>query len=288
MSGYQPRNGAEFLYQTVTPPEVYGMFRMAETFIKLFSSWLCLLPEVFVRHSFGQRHLNPWRIILACITIQIFSLVGILRHYAFSFGPRLFGYNDSYLTLHPLVYWSFIGLSIWHMLQIQKRKAQNIAWHTRSFGISRLNFLTRLPSVTVPLIGIRLEVTEATLYRFLEPLICYAVVYFLVPPGGLTRGLLLLSILALAIHNNMVFADMRERFLNMMDARIEGEFFGTMQPDGRAPRIADTAGYHVMPAPQSMRLQGRSQELTIIEDEIDNAPATVQPVRTGDYTHHDA
>lgn len=265
----QPRHNAEIIPQMLAP-ETYHMFRNAESIIKIIVSWNSLVTEVFVRKDFGSRYVNLGRILLALITIQLYGLFELVRQ---SFFQLLIGANTPVYGVSNLVIFAFLGMSAYHLIQIHKRNNQGIAWHSRSFGESRFNFLTRIPPIRLPW-GIRLEITEALLYRVIEPAICYALVYALFPEGG-TRSFLLFASLCMAIHANMVFSQQRERTLDIIDARIAANFYSAIGENGRTPYTRDTAGFTVIPVPQSLRLQSEDREATI---EIMPEPSPAQPV----------
>ena len=156
--------------------------------------------EVYTRHSFGERYINWLRFIFAMLLLN--TIMGFFR---MLYMLPLIG-GGIYPQMSSLFWYSFIGLTLYHLYQIWQRNRRGIAWHSRSFGVSRLEFL---------------PLNDAMLYRFVEPLACIVVSFVLRPFSPFTANWLLISSFCLLIKNNLIFNAARGRVLDVIDGRIE-------------------------------------------------------------------
>lgn len=194
----------------------------------------------------------------------------------------LFGGNLHSFLYHCFLY-GFFGLSALHLVMIAIRENAGQEWHSSSFGISWLSYLpwqawerlldvvflvvgrlwqglVRLipvplvrdvlawlgSQVPVALIRSTLQPSDFQFYRFLEPLLCYALAQTLKPTDTFLSTWLLISSLALFIKNNMMYFEMRGRMLDLADSRIESAYLqGALNREDKRK----TAGFTVVPVP---------------------------------------
>ncbi len=87
------------------------------------------------------------------------------------------------------------------------------------------------------------------LYRFIEPALCFALVYYLLP-GSFTRSWLLWASFAMGIHNNLIWNTRRERFLDMLDSHIESGYYNDLRSDAIGQKSGmNHVGYVEIPMP---------------------------------------
>lgn len=196
-------------------------------------SWLSVTLELFVRFNFGERYLSWLRLFLGLIIMELTTLVPrvIMTIIPFLGGPTP--------SLSPLFLRAAFCLGLYHQWCIWRRNRQGIAWHSNSFGVSRLAIL---------------PVSDWVLYRFIEPGICLVAGILIKYMDPVTGFWIILASVALFIKNQMVFNAQRGRVLDIVDARIESVAMqGALE--GKSKR--ETAGYSVMPVP-AMHLMDES------------------------------
>jgi hypothetical protein len=188
-------------------------------------SWLSVTLELFVRFNFGERYLSWLRLFLGLMIMELTTLVPRM---IFAMIPFLGGPTGSF---SPLFFRAAICLGIYHQWRIWRRNRQGIAWHSNSFGVSRLSFL---------------PVSDWMLYRFVEPGLCFIagmLIKFIDPVTGIW---VILASVALFVKNQMVFNAQRGRLLDVIDARIES---AAMQGALEGRPKQETAGFSVMSVP---------------------------------------
>ncbi len=220
------RNNVEHMVQYVMPGGMFNMLRNLEVIVRIVMGWSTCTLEVFIRREQGERYLSVGRVILGWLTIQFFLGLANLQN-SLSWLPGIEpmttenAINRWYLTCYLLV-------SCVHLLRIWQRNLAGVPWHSHSFGISWLDFLIFLPALRIG--NYRFRVTEWMLYRFIEPALCFAGIYYLMP-GGFTRSWLLWASIAMLLHNNMQFNMRRSRFLDMLDSHIESGYYNRLQSE---------------------------------------------------------
>jgi hypothetical protein len=199
-------------------------------------SWLSVSLEVFIRRDFGERYLNWLRLFLGYIAMDLFTLIPTLIFSLIPFMAR------QYLPVSSYFSYGFLILGAYHQFRIWQRNRRGIQWHSQSFGISRLAFL---------------PISDWVLYRFVEPGGCFLVGFLIRQFDPVTGFWLMMASIALFIKNQMVYAALRGRFLDIMDSRIESAAMqGLMQ--GKSKR--ESAGFSVVAPPMMDFLAGDAEE----------------------------
>jgi hypothetical protein len=188
-------------------------------------SWLSVTLELFVRFNFGERYLSWLRLFLGLMIMELTTLVPRM---IFAMIPFLGGPTGSF---SPLFFRAAICLGIYHQWRIWRRNRQGIAWHSNSFGVSRLSFL---------------PVSDWMLYRFVEPGLCFIAGMLIKSVDPVTGIWVILASVALFVKNQMVFNAQRGRLLDVIDARIES---AAMQGALEGRPKQETAGFSVMSVP---------------------------------------
>lgn len=188
-------------------------------------SWLSVTLELFVRFNFGERYLSWLRLFLGLMIMELTTLVPRML---FAMIPFLGGPTES---LSPLFLRAAMCLGLYHQWRIWRRNRQGIAWHSNSFGVSRLSFL---------------RVNDWILYRFIEPGLCFIAGLLIKSVDPVTGIWVILASLSLFIKNQMVFNAQRGRLLDVIDARIES---AAMQGSLEGRPKQETAGFSVMAVP---------------------------------------
>lgn len=240
-----PRSEAEYIAQFVVPPAAFNMLRNLEEIVKVFLSWASVTLEVFVRRDFGERYLTVGRIITGYLFIQFFlglaNIRGLLVLLPQAEPPA------TQQTINRWYILSYVLLALVHLARIFLRNLAGIPWYSRAHGVSWFQFL-------IPLSGYRLS--DWVLYRFIEPGICLAVAWFvlplLLPEGSFTRNWLIFASLGLFFHNNIVYNNTRNHYLDLVDSEIVSRFFHQARETNGARRQSayETAGYSVVPIPR--------------------------------------
>ena len=193
--------------------------------LQMILGWSAYTLEVFVRYEYGERYLSAVRVVLSWLTLRFILLLANLQG-GLSWIPGVPPASEA--TLNQFYLTAYLMVSGVHLLRIWQRNQVGAVWHSFSFGISWLSFLPHLPPLRLGRYSF--QITDWMLYRFMEPALCFAVIYYLLP-GGFTRSWLLWASIAMLIHNNMVWNNRRERFLDMLDSHIEGGYYNDLRSD---------------------------------------------------------
>jgi hypothetical protein len=238
------RNEGERVTQALMPSAGFNMVRNLEELAKIFLGWASVTLEVFIRRDFGERYLTVGRILTGYLFIRFWLGVVSLRN-AFGVwagtGPPASppSINSWYVTCLVL-------LALVHLARIFFRNQAGVPWYSRGHGVSWFNFL-------IPLSGYRLS--DWVLYRFIEPGICFAFAWFVMPlfmpDGSFTRNWLIFASIGLFLHNNMAYNATRDRYLDLIDGEIVSRYFNESRQARKDQRasVYQTAGYAVMPVP---------------------------------------
>ena len=216
--------------------------------------------EVFTRHEFGERYISWLRFILSLVIIN--SFIGVLR----IFHSLPFVGGGSYPQMSSLFWYSFLCLSSYHLFRIWRRNRKGIAWHSRSSGLSHLAFL---------------PLSDAILFRWVEPLLCITASFLLRPISPLTANWLLISSLCLLIKNNIVFNTWRGRVLDVIDGRIESAHISG-KVDGKDKR--KSAGWsNMVSIPTDLGFESDEPEAAEVQEVAgtDDFAATVAQLMDG-------
>lgn len=251
-----PRNTVEVMAQYAVPATAFNMLRNLEIILRIVMSWSTITLEVFMRREFGERYLSFGRILLGLCTIRFFLGIANLRT-TFSWVPGI-SPLASQVTINRWFVTCYMLLCLIHLLRVWQRNRAGTPWHSHSFGVSWLEFLTTLPSLRIG--GIELRITDFMLYRFIEPGLCLLVAWFLVPGPSFTRNWMIWASLAMFVHNNMAYAMRRVRFLDMLDSQIESGYYNTVREETLDQSSKyQTAGHAVMPMPSQPLLEKMAQ-----------------------------
>jgi len=219
-------------------------------------SWSTITLEVFIRREFGERYLSIGRVILGILTLRFFLGIANFRS-TFSWIPGI-SPLASERSINRFFVICFMLLSLLHLLRIIQRNNKGITYHSRSFGVSFLNFLTKLPPVQIG--ELQFSITDFVLYRFIEPGLCLCVAWFLIPGPSFTQRWILWSSVAMFFHNNMQYSGRRGRYLDIIDSQIESDYYISMQEEATQPQTKQqTAGYAVMAEPSVAHLKTMQQ-----------------------------
>lgn len=258
-SNVQPspaRNNAETLIRYAVPPYAFNFVRNLEIICRILMSFSSVTLDVFIRREFGERHLNIGRILAGWLTLQIFMWIANL--------PTIFAWVPgirplaSERTINRWFLICFLLLSCLHLLRIWQRNRAGIVWHSHSFGVSWLDFLTKLPPLRIG--KLELSVTDWMLYRFIEPGLCLLIAWYFVPGPSFTRNWLIWCSLAMLIHNSMIFTMRRARFLDLLDSQIESGYYNTVRDEAIGVTSKyQTAGHVAMPLPPKPVLETMAQ-----------------------------
>jgi hypothetical protein len=235
------RNNAEMIAQFLIPHSQFNILRNLEEIVKVFLGWASVTLEVFVRRDFGERYFTIGRILIGYLFIRFVLALANYRQ-ALAVLPMV----EPPVHLHTINQWyvsSFVLLALVHLVRIFLRNLAGVPWYSRSFGVSWFDFL-------IPLSGYR--ISDWVLYRFIEPGICFAFAWFILPEGSFTRGWLIFASLGLFFHNNMAFNMTRSRYLDLVDGEIASRFYNETREAQRGVRTSkyQTAGYTVVPVPR--------------------------------------
>lgn len=166
-----------------------------------------------------------------------------------------------------ILYWVASALQIG---RIWWRNRQGIAWHTMSFGVS---WAEDLHLYSLPYIGQFFN--DWILFRFIEPLVCFIIGYFIFLDSGVDVpiGMVLVTAsITLFIKNNLIYFQHLSRILDLRDARIEGMYFNEKAFYGSKK---DRAGYtFVRPALPEFQPDDSilSHMVTRVRGEVSPAP----------------
>lgn len=239
------RNTVEQMAQYVMPGGMFNTLRNLEEITRILMGWSACTLEVFVRREQGERYLTVGRVILGWLTIRFFLSLANLQH-TLSWLPGVPSLTGE-ATMSRWYLTCYLLLSAVHLFRIWQRNQAGVPWHSRSFGISWLDFLTQLPPLRLG--RVHFQVTEWMLYRFIEPALCFTAVYYLMP-DGFTRSWLIWASITMLVHNNMVWNARRARFLDMIDGHIESGYYNNLRSDAMGQTSAMRhVGYVEMPMP---------------------------------------
>lgn len=272
------RNSAEVMAQYVVPTSAFNILRNLEQILRILMSWSSVTLDVFIRRDFGERYLDVGRVLLGLLTLRFFLGLANLQT-ALSWVPGIQPLA-SQRTINRWFMTCFVLLTLVHLLRIALRNHAGVPWHSHSFGVSWLDFLTMLPPVRIG--DIQLRISDWMLYRFIEPGLCLFIAATLVPGPSFTRSWLIWCSIAMLIHNNLIFNAQRGRFLDLLDSQIESGHYNSVREEalGDASKY-QTAGHMVMPMPPKPLLESMEAaeiEATVHETMGGVAEATVDGI----------
>lgn len=258
-------NNVQALARYFTPPTFYNFLHNAGQITQLLMSFSSITLDCFVRWEFGERHYTIVRVAMGWLMLQFFLMLANLRN-TFAWVPGIQPLPSERTINRGLVI-CFLLLSLVHIFRIWQRNHAGIVWHSRSWGVSHLSFLMRLPALRIR--GMEFRVTDWALYRYIEPGLCLLVSWYLIPGPSFTQNWLIWCSIAMLIHNNQTFFARRTRFLDMLDSQIESGYYNTMREEATGPSSKyQTAGHTAMPLPPRTVVESMQQadiELTVKE-----------------------
>jgi hypothetical protein len=225
-----------------TMPGVAQFFAIVSNIFIIVLGWWSILVEVFLRRDFGERYLSWLRLLFA---FGILTTIWRVTQFFTFWGIPIFSSTPS--TILSLFTVGFVICSAMHRLGIWLKNKKGEAWHSRSFGTSRL------AALNLPFIG----TDDWMFYRLYEPLLCLLLAY-IISHFDIVAGFIIgVSSVALLLKNNLVYLQQRGRILDLIDAKIEGIFYNE-QAYGKPKQ--DVAGISVVkvvwpklpPAPSSL------------------------------------
>ena len=193
--------------------------------LTLLTNTLAMSVVPFVRRDFGERYLGWLNLCMAYALLLAFIMFGGI---AGTFLPQ-FGHSD----LMTAFFWGFVGLSVFHRIQITKRNNRRVPWHTMYMGTSILP----------------LPLPEEKIYKFVEPLVICVAGYFIFHIAPSVGIWLVLSGFALGINNHIVYHQERQSLLDLRDAEIEAKYLSDALSGKTA---AQTAGFVVGESSQKL------------------------------------
>lgn len=229
----QKRNDNDefLLLPTLIAPELTAYMQLAAAVVTTVLGWISLTLEVFLRKGFGERYFSLMRVAMAnAVMLAVAFVLGLLNGIA----PDAGYYSPEPLAIIAV---GFNVAAIFHLIWMWIRRWRNIPWHTRSFGENWLAFLFWR--------------WDWTFYRFIEPVACFAVGYFLVKTmeEPIMGGWICLAAVALLMKNNISYYIQLERMWDFTDAQIEA---ANQQAAMRGERKSKTAGFSVVSVPEKM------------------------------------
>lgn len=245
----------------------YQQIAFFVTLMSIVLGWFSVSVEVFLRHSFGERYLSLLRLFMSWIALsffatggQIMALVGVGTSNTDRGALSALGG----FAFFQVLYWVFIGMSIWHLWRISQRNRRGERWHSWSFGISWLNGL--IGRKIGPVV-----IDDWSLYRFVEPVLVLVLAFVFGIFSGVVAVWFFVASVTLFIKNNYLYSQSRGRMLDMIDAQIASDYFQAAL-QGQDKR--QTAGFVMVRPPRAL---DRNQDG--IPDPL-QAPQTVDFSRT--------
>lgn len=222
----------EYITQALMPDAAVKMAVVSNIAI-LILGWLSLSLEVFIRREFGERYLGYLRLAFTGFLLAIYLGFLTLFSSATAYGnaPRSAGSGP----LEAVFLLAFMGMAMYHRVRIWRKKRAGVQWHSMSFGVSRLAALPAFQTAN-----------DWALYRAWEPLAFFVLGTVITAIFHSTIGTWMqVASVALAVKNQLVFAQQYSRILDMIDGRIEAEFFNEA---AQGKPKTQTAGFSVVPA----------------------------------------
>lgn len=240
LSDQQSRAEVSHLSTMLMGPQSMNVLRNLQSLAVILLGFVSVTVEAFIRRDFGSRYWTLLRVVAAWQVMRFYVLLLNLPEIV----RMSFGMGRPMRSMADWFTYAFLVLALVHLFRNWQRHRAGIPWHSQSFGISWLSFL---------------PVHDYVLYRFIEPACVLVAGWLLSSVDGPTGGWLVLAGMALFVRNNMTFSMMRDRYLDIIDARIESRYFNEVQ-SGKPKQ--QTAGWQVVPIPQG-NLFGDEDEIDI-------------------------
>ncbi|MBZ0304321.1 MAG: hypothetical protein K8J31_31585 [Anaerolineae bacterium] len=208
------------------------------TVIQIILNWFVTSLEALLRYNFGERYYTWGRIVMAWLALRVyifasgflFSAINNANSQMQDFSrPQPLEVDTGLIELYTLV---FVVVALVHRGWIMKRNFEGRQWHSYSIGTSWIEALQPLDflegkTFTLPRLGeVTLTPGHWFYFRLFEPLFVVGIALF-----GLQLSLnpvffvwLAVAGFAMLAKNNAIYFYHRSQLLDLIDARIEGEF----------------------------------------------------------------
>lgn len=174
-------------------------FEFVLAVLSLLSSCFTVSIVGFLRKDFGERYFSTVNLMFGYTVVAYFAFLGNIIGVAT-------GHHFSWLMVF---FWAaFIGVSIFHRLEISRKNKRGEEWHSMNVGTSLL---------PVPM-------KEESIYKFIEPALVMTVGLMLWKISGQAGAWLIIGGLSLFVNNHLVFYFQRQALLDIRDARIEARY----------------------------------------------------------------
>ena len=222
--------------------------------------WVSAPLECFLRRNFGERYMSWLRLWVAYPFVLTFALV-----------PTLAGKPS---VLYWLIYVAFIGMGIWHRVAIWKRNRKgDVSLHSQCPGRpwGKLNDLARK--------------NPEAFDTFIEPIACVMIALCLFGVDKVVGTWFLFASVTLLIHRQMDSMQRRNRYLDIIDSKIEAEFEGLMlkELDEKGDVVLDVydskMNKGVVPPSPQLRRDVRRQLLPMLKQPIEVVVDEVLPLQ---------
>ncbi len=174
--------------------------------LTIILGWWSILVEVFLRYDFGERYFSWVRFIMAA---SILSVISYLAYYTAIIGRDPDAGFSVPLTLFTVAFLIAGGIQRW---RIRLRYLAGEPWHSKSTGVPRLYEWT--------------GIDDWSLYLWWEPILCFVAAFlvgFFVEP--LTGWVIGIGAFSLLTKNQIFYYAQRARILDLIDARLESQFY---------------------------------------------------------------
>lgn len=199
-----------------------------------FLGWFVMSVVVFLRRGFGERYLS-WLNLYFGYSI-IAPLVWLSTWTGSGAEAVRTGSSSLFVAygLISLIWWVFVGLSLYHRFAIWHRDRTGRAWHTLYRGHSWI----RLPFVS-----------DEVMKKWVEPGMVLLIAYFMSSIDRPVCLWLTFSGIALLVHEQIAYHVERQRFLDMRDAQIESQ---NIQAALAGRPVEETRGFAIASSNQQL------------------------------------
>lgn len=189
--------------------------------------WFVMSVVVFLRRGFGERYLSWLNLYFGYLVIG--PIVWLSSLMSASTVAGVFA-----AKMLSILWWGFIGLSLYHRFVIWRRDRAGEGWHSLYRGHSWI----RLPFIA-----------DDVMKKWVEPLSVMLLGYIMTAIDRPVSLWLMISGFALLVHEQIAFYAERQRFLDIRDAQIEAQY---MQAALVGKPVEETQGFVIAAANQRM------------------------------------
>lgn len=209
----------EYMSSVFAPGTTAFLKAMTNVFI-IWLGWITTPADAALRRDFGERALGWVRLILSYFSMGVFLEVATYLDYAFNPSAAYARSFHAATTVNGVLLLVFFLLACWHRARIAWRQRAGIQWHSYSLGLSRVEDLARMLNAPFPWLR-----DDFVLLRFVEPGLLYLLGHVVRQTHTIIGVWLLVMAVALFVRNQLIYAQNRGRILDLIDARIEAEYF---------------------------------------------------------------